>query len=604
MIVIAGRRGRWLKLVGEPGYMLLSSNGATLLRKASARSAAALTPRACGGGQAGLAAVTDVWVKLHRRRDFGCLFKVELVYQATPADPSWIMLLASVEPRSLHTKVRWQNSVDGHFKFKLALTMLAGPQLRTRHSIAQHLADLLESVGAPLPLGHNCNSSWYRCLRGSRERPGGRVNCGRSGGADLGIRWGPEWEDSMPQTAGEDGDYGWGITPKWHKIFLEKSEQSASIYSASYRHRTSVKSMLLRELNPAFFQAADSHIRELNSVYISACWWGNGTWGEDSGALADVTRPYAWMVIISADFLEPRDDAQALNWTTATVDALVRASGESFLPYPNLYDRTSVTNSSHGPVLHRERAPSVTFRERAGDLVRAKRKWDPESLFGMRFGTSGPKFHRCTVVKMPMVLDNVSNRELRARSEVLRDFKGSVKQALLCALTDSAGFRTSIQEIHLRLVNTSGLVAIVRGNDESQQLWNFTDLEPLRKDLERRINSLQGIEGMGAVIAGPVNISHLSLTHLSCGEHWRDEHDAGFGDQALYDAAGARAVDTEVGAAGFPRRTLKLFSFLCLGGCLCYLLALARKSQRRRGTSAPLSDIQPPELQALMRSCP
>jgi len=354
-----------------------------------------------GGGQVGLAVVYDVHYKLHPRKRFGCIFKISLAYKHSPEeggkDPAWAMQLAELDPRALNVKLRWQCDEENgeSFKFKLTLILLADPDISSKEAAAGHLKKLLERVKAPLPMGEFCSDApvgdWMKCLLGTKEKPTSFHNCD-TGDEAQGLDFsGADGELVVPSTD-QSSDNEWGHDSSWHNMASNKKRPNvASLYSAGYAHRTTLKSLLVKELTGEMLGIARNGIcdRKAGGTYIAAVWWGNGGWKiPGTGSVADVHKPFKYLFIISSDFRSDMQDNGALAWSSRMLQKLYSASASGGLLYPNLYDRMFVYNSSVPPfrdVLTYEYRPNLTFGEKAKMVIEAKHKWDPNFLFPSRF---------------------------------------------------------------------------------------------------------------------------------------------------------------------------------------------------------------------------
>lgn len=364
-----------------------------------------------GGGQAGFVAVTDVWVKLHQRNKFGCLFKIELDYGDNMDTISWVNKLVLLEPRALHVKPRFAYNSQNGPSHKVALILFTDPRHNTRKNSAAFLAELLSNAGAPLPLGEACQGDWMTCLLGLPGKPTGLASCHKG---EPEYEFGPSAEVLIPQTnGGEDSEWGEtksatrlvpepsleeedpedGLVKHVHGVVAsERGLNQESLYSKGYSHRTSTKTLLLTQLTPEIMQSAwdaltgeseqSARAHGLPSVYISCVWWGGGAYGGGDGAVGDAHRPFSWLIIISTDFSSKAHDQHALLWTTATTKAVLASSGEPFRPHPNLYDRLHALSSEHdGPVALFESDPWFLWAGKTPLVAQAKSKWDPDNLF-------------------------------------------------------------------------------------------------------------------------------------------------------------------------------------------------------------------------------
>jgi len=344
-----------------------------------------------GGGQAGLAVVSDVWIRVFPRNTFGCLLKVEFTYQEYVSLVDWVFNLTTLRPKELHVKVRFQSFGTSKLDRKLgalddvivALTYMGDTSLNSTEAIARSLAGMLASVQAGLPLGcdgllhkhdNDLHTAWVHCLSWSK------FDCS----TNYDVAFGQDGEDQYPVAGIGRGDGAWS----WHPLVAaERGLSDNSLYTENYKHRTSVKSLFLRKVTSETFKAAaeSTTIWRHFPVYISFVWWGNGHWGKGTGSVADVHNNYAWMVICSGDYTLEQDDVGALQWTTEIVDQLRKTVGEEFQPYPNLYDRFHVTVTD-GTAKIVEVDPAISLGKVRNVVGTAKKKWDPKARIAGRFG--------------------------------------------------------------------------------------------------------------------------------------------------------------------------------------------------------------------------
>lgn len=354
-----------------------------------------------GGGHAGLAIVSDVTYKLHPRSKFGCIYKINLVYKKSPEemdDHTWALKLANVaeysDGKQLNVKLRWQCD-EGHgvgFKFKITLLLLANPDIDTREGAAKFLTDILKKVRAPFPEGEMCGEhNWMRCLLGTPEKPTGFANCDK-GDSDMGLHFSEDTGEIMDPNSEGGYDDEWGIKSNWQGMASNKGAvNGSSLYTLGHQHRTTLKSLLLKDINKDIFSAGRKSIcdKKAGSTYIAVIWWGNGKWNTPGkGSVADVHKPFKYLVIMSSDYHDEHDDMGNVKWSSRTLHAFASAAAQEVLFYPNLYDRLYHHKETLPPFKETiliEANPNFVYGEKTDMVMAAKKKWDPNNLFDVRF---------------------------------------------------------------------------------------------------------------------------------------------------------------------------------------------------------------------------